>query len=157
MSITVNIAAQTLAFAKNGETKTYAVSTAAKGAGEINGSNKTPRGAHVIRAKIGAGMPAGTVFRGRRPTGEIYTPALGAQNPGRDWILTRILWLGGREPGKNKFGNVDTMRRHIYIHGSPDETKMGTPGSIGCIRMHNADIAELFELVAAGDAVLIRE
>jgi lipoprotein-anchoring transpeptidase ErfK/SrfK len=67
--------------------------------------------------------------------------------PERDWILTRILWLSGREPGKNRLGDVDTMRRCIYIHGSPDTAHMGKPGSIGCIRMRNADVAELFDLV----------
>lgn len=125
----------------------YRVSTAAKGAGEQNGSYCTPRGRHLVRAKIGAGAPANTVFVRRRPTGEIWTPALAAQFPGRDWILTRILWLSGCEPGKNRLGGVDTMRRYIYIHGSPDSVPMGAPGSIGCIRMRNSDIVELFDLV----------
>ncbi|MPZ45681.1 MAG: L,D-transpeptidase family protein [Betaproteobacteria bacterium] len=125
----------------------YAVSTARNGAGERSGSNCTPRGRHIVRAKIGQGAAIDTVFLGRRPTGEIYSPALAAKFPGRDWILTRILWLSGCEPGFNRLGNVDTMRRHIYIHGSPDTAAMGMPGSIGCIRMRNADIVELFELV----------
>jgi L,D-transpeptidase YbiS len=125
----------------------YAVSTARNGAGERSGSNCTPRGRHIVRAKIGQGEAIDTVFVGRRPTGEIYSPALAAQFPGRDWILTRILWLSGCEPGFNRLGNVDTMRRHIYIHGSPDTAAMGMPGSIGCIRMRNADIVELFELL----------
>ena len=134
-----------------------AVSTAAKGAGEENGSFKTPRGRHIIRAKIGAGVPPNTVFVGRRPTGEIYTSPLSAEYPERDWILTRILWLSGCEIGKNRLGSVDTMRRYIYIHGAPDETLMGKPGSIGCVRMKNADIITLFEKIPTGTAVEIRE
>jgi lipoprotein-anchoring transpeptidase ErfK/SrfK len=135
------------------ELKRYAVSTARNGAGEREGSFQTPRGKHIVRAKIGAGKPANTVFRGRRPTGETWTPELGERFPGRDWILTRILWLSGREPGKNRLGDVDTMRRYIYIHGSPDSVPMGTPGSIGCIRMRNRDIVELFDRVPAGTPV----
>lgn len=137
------------------ETARYSVSTARSGAGELEGSFCTPRGAHIVRAKIGAAQPLNTVFRGRRPTGEVWTPDLGERFPGRDWILTRILWLSGLEVGRNRLGNVDTMRRYIYIHGSPDSVPMGKPGSIGCIRMRNADIVELFERVAAGTAVTI--
>ncbi|MHB1231349.1 MAG: L,D-transpeptidase family protein [Burkholderiales bacterium] len=133
----------------------YAVSTAANGVGEANGSYCTPRGRHIIRAKIGAGQPENTVFVRRRPTGEIYTPELGARFPERDWILTRILWLSGCEPGFNRLGEVDTMRRFIYIHGSPDEVAMGVPGSHGCVRMRNADVMDLFERVAAGTPVEI--
>ena len=125
----------------------YRVSTAQKGAGEKNGSFQTPRGQHVIRAKIGAGQPAGTVFVRRRPTGEVWSRELHEKYPGRDWILTRILWLSGTERGKNRLGDVDTMRRYVYIHGSHDHAEMGKPGSIGCIRMRSPDIAELFELV----------
>ena len=135
----------------------YAISTAAKGAGEQDGSFCTPRGQHVIRAKIGAGQPENTVFVRRRPTGEIYTPELGAQFPERDWILTRILWLSGCERGFNRLGTVDTMRRYIYIHGSPDSVAMGVPGSHGCVRMRNNDLLDLFERVAAGTSVEIVE
>ena len=135
----------------------FAVSTAAKGAGERLGSLCTPRGWHKIRVKIGAGSAENTVFVARRPTGELYTPALAAAFPGRDWILTRILWLSGLEPGKNRLGEVDTMRRYIYMHGSPDHTAMGVPGSHGCIRMHNHDIINLFQRVPCGIRVLIRE
>ncbi|MCL6555589.1 MAG: L,D-transpeptidase [Burkholderiales bacterium] len=131
----------------------YEVSTAANGPGEERGSFCTPRGRHIIRAKIGAGAPENTVFVRRRPTGEIYTPELAARHPGRDWILTRILWLSGCEPGFNRLGEVDTMRRYIYIHGSPDEVPMGVPGSRGCIRMRNRDIIELFDRVAVGTPV----
>ncbi len=133
----------------------YAVSTAANGVGEISGSYCTPRGRHLIRARIGAGLPENTVLVRRRPTGEIYTSGLGAQFPERDWILTRILWLSGCEPGFNRLGESDTMRRHIYIHGTPDSVTLGKPGSHGCIRMHNADLVELFDLVPAGTAVEI--
>jgi lipoprotein-anchoring transpeptidase ErfK/SrfK len=128
----------------------YPVSTARNGAGEREGSFCTPRGDHIVRAKIGSGQPLNTVFRGRRPTGEIWTPELGERFPGRDWILTRILWLSGCEVGKNRLGDVDTMRRYIYIHGSPDSVPMGKPGSVGCIRMRNRDIVDLFDRVPAG-------
>ena len=133
----------------------YLVSTSRNGAGEQQGSFCTPRGEHIVRAKIGADHPVDTVFVRRRPTGEIWTPEMAERFPGRDWILTRILWLSGREPGKNRLGEVDTMRRYIYIHGSPDSIAMGKPGSIGCIRMRNQDIVELFELVPPGTGVSI--
>ena len=134
-----------------------AVSTAKNGAGEINGSECTPRGWHVIRAKIGAACAANTVFVGRRTTGEIYQSVMAQQQPGRDWILTRILWLSGLETGRNRMGNVDTMRRYIYIHGSPDDAPMGIPGSHGCIRMHNHDVITLFDQVSVGTRVLISD
>jgi lipoprotein-anchoring transpeptidase ErfK/SrfK len=127
--------------------KRYSISTAKRGLGEKNGSLCTPRGRHIVRAKIGAGQPLGAVFVRRRPTGEVWTPELHAKYPGRDWILTRILWLSGRELGRNRLGDVDTMRRYIYIHGTPDTAELGKPGSIGCIRMRNKDIADLFDLV----------
>jgi lipoprotein-anchoring transpeptidase ErfK/SrfK len=137
--------------------KKYSVSTAKKGVGEKNGSFCTPRGKHIIRAKIGAGQPANAVFVRRRPTGEVWSPELHAKYPGRDWMLTRILWLSGREPGRNRLGDVDTMRRYIYLHGSPDSAEMGKPGSIGCVRMRNRDIVELFELVPPYTPVEITE
>lgn len=135
----------------------YAISTATNGAGELNGSFRTPRGRHIVRAKIGAGAPESAVFVRRRPTGEIWTPDLGHEYPGRDWILTRILWLSGCEPGANRLGQVDTMRRYIYLHGSPDTVAMGKPGSIGCIRMRNRDIVQLFDLVPPYTRVDIAE
>lgn len=157
MKIEIHIAAQQLLLLDNAGRvlRHFTVSTAAKGAGELYGSFCTPRGRHIIRAKIGAGQPENTVFVRRRPTGEIYTPALGAQFPERDWILTRILWLSGCEPGFNRLGTCDTMRRCIYIHGTPDAVRLGMPASHGCIRMHNADLVELFDLVSAGTAVEI--
>ncbi|MGI9337133.1 MAG: L,D-transpeptidase family protein [Gammaproteobacteria bacterium] len=152
MRIDIDLCRQTLRYGG----RVYAVSSAAKGGGEINGSNQTPRGLHIIKAKVGAKMPVNTVFRGRRPTGEIYRPALAQAAPRRDWILTRILWLGGMEAGKNRYGKVDTLRRYIYIHGAPDDVLMGEPGSIGCIRMHNADVMALFDAAPAGTLVMIR-
>ena len=135
----------------------YPVSTASNGAGEQNSSYGTPRGRHIIRAKVGAGETANAVFVGRRPTGELWTPQLAEQFPGRDWILTRILWLSGKEPGRNRLGEVDTMRRYIYLHGCPDTAPMGTPHSHGCVRMRNSDIIELFDRVSAYTPVDIVE
>ncbi len=157
--IKINIAAQTLnVFNGDGQlVKHYLISSARNGVGELNGSYCTPRGRHIIRAKIGADQPVNTVFIRRRPTGEVYSAKLGMRYPGRDWILTRILWLSGCEVAYNRLRNVDTMRRFIYIHGSPASVEMGKPGSIGCIRMRNFDILELFELVTAGTQVMIYE
>ena len=157
--IEISIQHQTLSLFDNfgGAKAKYAVSTAANGAGCEKDSGCTPLGAHVVRAKIGEGAEANTVFVGRRVTGEICTPELMAQYPNRDWILTRILWLSGKEIGKNRLGNVDTMQRYIYIHGTPDSTDMSKIGSHGCIRMRNADVIALFDLVEAGTSVLILE
>ncbi len=159
MKITVHIAGQQLELLDDAGrvVRRYAISTAEKGAGERCGSYCTPRGRHIIRARIGAGQPENTVFVRRRPTGEIYTPELGAQFPGRDWILTRILWLSGCEAGFNRLGENDTMRRYIYIHGTPDSMPLGTPMSHGCIRMRNADLLELFERVPVRTPVEIIE
>ena len=159
VSILVSIANQSLSLldAAGQVIAAYPVSTADKGAGEQCGSFCTPRGEHLIRAKIGSGQPINTIFVGRRPSGEIYTPELGIEFPERDWILTRILWLSGCEPGFNRLGTVDTMRRFIYIHGCPDEKPIGEPGSHGCIRMRNTDILDLFERVPVRTPVSIRE
>ena len=159
MKIHISVADQTLRLVDEVGTLlcAYPISTALAGVGEVFGSFQTPRGQHIIRAKIGAGLPENTVFVRRRPTGEVWTPELGQQHPGRDWILTRILWLSGCLPGFNRLGCVDTMRRYIYIHGSPDIAEMGVPGSHGCIRMRNADIVDLFERVPCYTAVDISE
>ena len=154
MSLRVSLTEQTLTLMRGATpAKTYTVSTSKHGAGETQGSFQTPRGRHIVRAKIGAGAPLNTVFRGRRPTGETYSADLAQANPGRDWILTRILWLSGTEIGRNRLGQVDTMRRYIYIHGAPDTEPLGVPSSIGCIRMANDDVAELFDLVPVGTVV----
>ncbi|MFP5349812.1 MAG: L,D-transpeptidase family protein [Gammaproteobacteria bacterium] len=157
LAITVDVPTQRLMLRDVGgrvlfETR---VSTARNGVGERAGSECTPRGRHIVRAKIGAGAPLNAVFVSRRPTGEIYTPSLRAVFPNRDWILTRILWLSGTEPGKNRLGTVDTMRRYIYIHGCPDEDAMGVPGSRGCIKMRNAELVRFFDLVPVGTPVMI--
>jgi len=157
LKIDININLQTLDLIDDQEVlvRRYPISSARNGVGQTKGSYCTPLGRHIVRTKIGAGQPENTVFVGRRPTGERYTPELSAQFPDRDWILTRILWLSGCEVGHNRLGEVDTMRRYIYIHGSPDTVPMGQPGSIGCIRMHNADIVDLFDRVPAGTPVHI--
>lgn len=135
----------------------YPISTAKAGLGEVKDSNQTPRGKHTIRAKIGDHAPLNTVFVGRRPTGERYTQALAEQYPDRDWILTRILWLSGLEPGVNRLGEVDTMQRYIYIHGTPDEIPLSVPSSHGCIRMHGQDVIDLFNRVSVGTLVFVSE
>lgn len=135
--------------------KSYAISSAFNGVGCEKNSGKTPLGQHIIRAKIGTDEPLNTVFVGRRPTGEIYTTELANLQPHRDWILTRILWLSGAEKGVNRLGQVDSMQRYIYIHGTPDSEPMGIPLSHGCIRMRNQDIVELFEMVAVQTPVEI--
>lgn len=157
VEIVISISEQTLELRRGGTVlRQYTVSTAHNGAGEQQDSECTPRGKHLIRAKIGAGCPPGTVFVGRRPTGETWSPQLELEQPGRDWILTRILWLSGTEPGFNRLANVDTMRRYIYIHGTPHEDDIGKPVSHGCIRMRNKDIVELFDRVEAGTYVTIQ-
>ena len=158
MRIAIHIATQTLELSDDAGVliRRYIVSTALNGPGERSGSYCTPRGEHIIRARIGGGFPANTVFIRRRPTGEVWSPDLAAAHPERDWILSRILWLSGREPGFNRWREVDSMRRYIYIHGTPDTEPMGVPGSIGCIRMRNTDVIELFDLVRSGTTVFIQ-
>lgn len=159
MHIEISIQHQTLTLFDDfgGVKASYSISTGLNGTGCNKNSGCTPLGNHIVRAKIGAGAAPNTVFVGRRATGEIYTPALMAEFPDRDWILTRILWLSGTEIGKNRLGNVDTMQRYIYIHGSPDSVEMGQTGSHGCVRMRNADIIELFDSIQAGTPVSISE
>jgi L,D-transpeptidase YbiS len=135
----------------------YSISTSKLGIGQQKGSNQTPLGWHQIRAKIGYGQPENTVFIGRRPTGEIYSSALAEQFPKRDWILTRILWLSGCEIGHNRFGNVDSMQRYIYIHGTPDTEPMGVAESHGCVRMRNSDVIKLFDALSVGTSIWIQE
>ena len=157
-SVRIGLASQTLIlFDGDRALARFPVSTAARGGGEKNGSFKTPRGRHIVRAKIGDGAPINAVFIGRRPTGEIYDLESDRRQPDRDWILTRILWLSGIEIGKNRLGDVDTFRRFIYIHGSPPDRVDGRPGSIGCVRMKNEDIIRLFDALPPGAPVEIVE
>jgi len=156
VDLVITLTRQTLQLRRNGRVdREFLVSTSRYGPGEQSGSLCTPRGLHVIRAKIGRGLPVGAILRGRRPTGEVFSPALHQAAPGRDWILTRILWLSGLEPGRNRLGSVDSMRRYIYLHGTPDHEPMGVPFSHGCIRMRNADVCWLFDAVAPGTRVNI--
>jgi len=158
MKINISIAQQQLDLLGDDDQliQKFSISSAKNGVGQANGSFCTPLGKHIIRAKIGEGQPTNTVFIRRRPTGEIYSPALGEQFPKRDWILTRIMWLSGCEQGFNRGGSVDTMRRYVYIHGSPDRVEMGKPGSIGCIRMRNTDLLTLFDQIHSGITVDIQ-
>ncbi|MEY3808719.1 MAG: hypothetical protein RI893_1695 [Pseudomonadota bacterium] len=154
----IDIVSQQLTIYEDGiKVQCYSVSTAKNGTGELTGSECTPTGWHKIRAKIGVGQPLNSVFIGRRVTGERYSVDLGQLQPERDWILTRILWLGGLEPGKNRYGKVDTTWRYIYIHGCPDHLINGNPGSHGCIRMKNADVLDLFNKIEVGIKVYIHE
>ena len=157
MRIEISIQQQTLTVLNddNELVAQFPVSTAENGVGCEKNSGCTPLGLHIIRAKIGEGASPNTVFKGRRPTGEICTPELMAEFPNRDWILTRILWLSGKEIGKNRLGNVDTMQRYIYIHGTPETTDMSKIGSHGCVRMRNDDVIHLFNMVAVGTSVYI--
>lgn len=156
--IRISLAEQRLELLEDGEVvRSYPVSTAANGPGERNGSGCTPRGWHEIHARIGAGAAPDTVFVGREPTGEIYSEELAQRQSDRDWILTRILWLSGLEPGCNQGGEVDTLGRYIYLHGTPDSVQLGMQGSHGCVRMRNADVVELFARVHEGMRVWIQE
>ncbi|AOX99284.1 L,D-transpeptidase [Jeongeupia sp. USM3] len=155
MRISIDIPSQVLTLHDESGSvlRQYPVSTAALGAGERAGSFQTPRGRHVVRALIGGSEPINAVFRARRPTGEVYSAELAVAHPGRDWILSRIIWLSGTVPGFNRLGTVDTMRRYIYIHGTPDSEPMGVPASHGCIRMRNSDVVALFGLLHVGVTV----
>ncbi len=160
--ILIDISKQTLTLSSAVTTRAYSVSTALNGVGEIEGSECTPRGRHVITEKIGGELPVNAVLRGRQPTGEIYDEALANAHPARDWILTRILWLTGLEEGVNAGQNanginVDSHARYIYIHGTPDSEPMGVPKSHGCVRMRNQDIIDLFKHVDVGATVEIVE
>jgi len=156
-TIVISITAQTLSlFNRKQLVKSYAVSSGLNGTGCAKNSGKTPLGNHIIRAKVGEGQPINSVLVGRRATGEIYSTELGQSHPERDWILSRIMWLSGKEIGVNRLGQVDTMQRYIYIHGTPDSEPMGKPLSHGCIRMTNKDIIELFDLIPVGTEVSIQ-
>lgn len=158
LHLEVDIGAQRMRLFEGGSLlHEYHIATASNGPGELNGSECTPRGHHIIRAKVGSDAAINSIFIGRRQTGEIFSEAMRVQHPKRDWILTRILWLSGKEPGRNRLGQVDTMRRYIYIHGCPDADPMGAPSSHGCVKMRNQDIIDLFERVPVGTPVYIHE
>jgi len=153
--IQISLSKQILTFLSPQQNFEYSISTAENGGGQLSGTGCTPLGEHVIRAKIGGDEPEGAVFVARRPTGEVYSQTLSLMHPERDWILSRILWLSGTEVGSNRLGNVDTMRRYIYIHGTPDTEPMGVPRSHGCIRMRNNDLIHLFNHTPVGTIVSI--
>lgn len=156
MHVEISISKQRLQLYESKNTiAEYSISSSKYGVGQESGSFKTPTGEHVIRAKIGDGCALNSVFVARRFTEEIYSEQLGLQSPERDWILTRILWLSGCEKGKNRSGSEDSMRRYIYIHGTPDSEPMGEPASHGCIRMRNEDVADLYGRVSVGCSVFI--
>ena len=155
-TVQIQLTRQLLTVMDAGNTmREFLVSTSRYGPGERFGSQCTPRGSHIVRAKVGTGLPPGAVFVGRRFSNEIYSADLARRYPDRDWILTRLLWLSGREPGRNRFGVVDSLRRFIYIHGTPDSEPVGVPFSHGCIRMRNTDVIELYETIDIGTTVEI--
>lgn len=154
--VIINITKQELLVEDDGkEIFKCPASTAANGPGNKLNSFCTPLGKHIIRAKIGKGLPAGAVFKGRRWTGELCDKGSYLKEPDKDWILTRILWLSGCEPGHNRFGDVDTMKRYIYIHGSPDEVDLTKPQSQGCVRVSNENVIKLFDILPVATAVNI--
>lgn len=138
------------------ELHSYSISTSAYGTGSQAGSMKTPLGLHRVKRKIGARAATGTIFKGRVDTGRIARIHLEPEHTGDDFVTSRILWLDGMEPGENSGGDVDSYRRYIYIHGTHEEGLIGQPASHGCIRMRNADVIELFDLVPEKTPVWIR-
>lgn len=135
----------------------YPVSTSKYGTGNENGSEKTPLGLHRIKHKLGGAMPVNEVYIGRVPHGNLEECVQQGVDLPDDVIMSRIMWLEGMEPGRNQGGYVDSYQRYIYIHGTNHEENIGTPSSIGCIRMCNADVVEMFRLVEVGSEVLIEE
>ncbi|MGJ8644065.1 MAG: L,D-transpeptidase family protein [Luteolibacter sp.] len=128
--------------------KSYKVSTSKFGVGDTPSSNRTPLGRMKVAKKIGGGQPPGAVFKSRKPTGEVLKP----NAPGRDPIVSRILWLTGTESH-----NRNAFRRYIYIHGTPEQYRLGTPASYGCIRMGTKDVVDLYNRVGTGaDVYVIR-
>lgn len=158
-SIRINVGQQKLyLYDDNGELLSeYPVSTSKYGAGNESGSEKTPLGLHRIREKVGGAMPMNMVMVGREPLGMLEDCIRDGVALPDDVITSRIMWLEGMEPGRNQGGHVDTHNRYIYIHGTSDEDSIGTPASIGCIRMLNADVVELYRQVETGTEVLIEE
>ena len=154
----VNIEKQEMYLVKNDSIKkTYRISSSKYGTGNKSGSEKTPLGVHRIAEKIGANAEPNTIFVGRvdtRKEASIITDTLDVE---ADDVTSRILWLEGLEPGINKGKGIDSHERYIYIHGTPEEGLIGTPASHGCIRMHNSEVIELFNIVATGTFVVIEE
>lgn len=154
--ITIDLSRQILSCGYQGKVlEKFSISSGVKGPGELENSGCTPRGWHAVADVIGLDADINSVFVGREWTGEIYSLLLARQYPNRDWILTRIIRLIGLEPARNSGGGVDTFSRYIYIHGTPDEEKMGVPKSHGCIRMHNIDVIKLAKWVKSGVKVFI--
>jgi len=135
--------------------KEYLISTAKKGVGNIKNSDKTPLGLHFIKEKIGSKTPLNGRMIGRVFYGQIATIYSDTTTSKTDDITSRILWLSGYEKDINKGGNVDSYERYIYIHGTSEEGKIGTPASYGCIRMLNRDVIELYSMTKIGTKVLI--
>lgn len=158
-SVKISVARQQLGlFDEQGELiAEYPVSTSKYGTGSQNGSNQTPLGLHRIKDKLGGAMPINEVFIGRVPHGSLEECIERGVDLPEDVIMTRIMWLEGMEPGRNQGGYVDTFQRYIYIHGTNHEDEIGTPASIGCIRMRNADVMDLYRQVEIGSEVLIEE
>ena len=143
--IVVSVPDQTLALINDGVViARYPVSTSKFGLGDRSGTYATPLGTMAVASKIGANAPLGAVFKNRRMTGEILPP----NAPGRDPIVTRILWLRGLERA-----NAHAFNRNIYIHGTPEERLLGRPASYGCIRMRSRDVAQLFNTVPVGTRI----
>jgi len=163
ITLFVNITSQTLSVIVNDKTeKIYPIATAKNGIGQIENSECTPLGSHRIAEKIGQDAAENTLFVGRVAQDEVYSESLAKQNPNRDWILTRILWLDGLEPGLNcgtsteiEGASCDTKSRYVYIHGCPDSHAMQIPSSHGCVKMRNSDIIQLFDLVEVDTLVSI--
>jgi lipoprotein-anchoring transpeptidase ErfK/SrfK len=135
--------------------RSYDISTSKYGLGSESGSHKTPLGLHRVVEKYGDSAPEGTIFKSRINTGRIAEIEMRPQTTKLDYVTTRILWLDGMEPGKNKGGNVDSYHRYIYIHGTHEEGLIGRPASKGCIRMRNNEVIELHELVPIGTTIRI--
>ena len=152
----VRIDVQSMQLYRGGElVRAYAVSTSLRPPSNVSGSLGTPLGLHAIAEKIGQDQPPGMVLRSRIPTGRHFNEFSEEENRG-NFVTTRILWLQGLELGANRSGDVDSHDRHIYIHGTNHEERIGTPQSAGCILMRNVEIAELYEEVRVGDQVWIQ-
>lgn len=157
--LAVKIGTATLQFFRRGElVRSFGVSTSRRPPSNLKNSLGTPRGLHAIAERIGAGQPAGMVFKSRLPTGRHFSEVLSSPDGLADNLITsRILWLRGLEPGINQGGDVDTYERYVYIHGTNHDTRIGEPLSSGCVLMRNLDIIDLYDEVRAGDLVWIAD